>query len=72
MNPMLKNNVCSFQNPFKTSDTVRILLLQFSCLLVDEGAAHIHDAGKLKIFLLLLFMKIGFIAFQFLILTSYS
>ena len=34
------------QNPFKTSDTVRILLLQFSCLLVDEGAAHIHDAGK--------------------------
>ena len=33
-------------NPFKTSDTVRILLLQFSCLLVDEGAAHIHDAGN--------------------------
>ena len=32
------------ENPFGTSDTVRILLLQFSCLLVDQGAPHIHDA----------------------------
>ena len=31
-----------------TSDAVRILLLQFSCLLVDEGAAHIHNAGNKK------------------------
>uniref|UniRef100_A0A0K2TN82 Transformation/transcription domainassociated proteinlike [Nasonia vitripennis] n=1 Tax=Lepeophtheirus salmonis TaxID=72036 RepID=A0A0K2TN82_LEPSM len=32
--------------PFGTSDTVRILLLQFSCLLVDQGSAHIHDAAN--------------------------
>ena len=36
------------ENPFGTSDTVRILLLQFSCLLVDQGAPHIHDAGNKK------------------------
>ncbi len=36
------------ENPFGTSDTVRILLLQFSCLLVDQGAAHIHDASNKK------------------------
>ena len=34
--------------PACTSDSVRILLLQFSCLLVDEGAAHIHNAGNKK------------------------
>ena len=34
--------------PASTSDSVRILLLQFSCLLVDEGAAHIHNAGNKK------------------------
>ncbi|QQP58074.1 Transformation/transcription domainassociated proteinlike [Caligus rogercresseyi] len=33
-------------SPFGTSDTVRILLLQFSCLLVDQGSAHIHDAAN--------------------------
>ena len=41
-------NVIDPDNPFGTSDNVRILLLQFSCLLVDQGAAHIHDAAKKK------------------------
>jgi len=39
-------NIIDPENPFGTSDTVRILLLQFSCLLVDQGAAHIHDAAN--------------------------
>ncbi|KAK7066693.1 hypothetical protein SK128_022508, partial [Halocaridina rubra] len=29
--------------PFVYSDAVRILLLQFSCLLVEKASAHIHD-----------------------------
>ena len=42
------NKIIDPENPFGTSDTVRILLLQFSCLLVDQGAAHIHDASNKK------------------------
>jgi transformation/transcription domain-associated protein len=41
-------NIIETEASYPTSDTVRILLLQFSCLLVDEGAAHIHDAGNKK------------------------
>lgn len=41
-------NIIDPDNPFGTSDNVRILLLQFSCLLVDQGAAHIHDAANKK------------------------
>ena len=41
-------NIIDPENPFGTSDNVRILLLQFSCLLVDQGAAHIHDAANKK------------------------
>ena len=33
-------------NPFGTCDAVRILLLQFSCLLVEKAAPHIHDAAN--------------------------
>ncbi|XP_068243023.1 transformation/transcription domain-associated protein isoform X3 [Palaemon carinicauda] len=32
--------------PFVYSDAVRILLLQFSCLLVEQASGHIHDAGN--------------------------
>lgn len=32
--------------PFVYSDAVRILLLQLSCLLVEQASAHIHDAGN--------------------------
>eukprot|EP00094_Tigriopus_californicus_P003836 TCALIF_03692-PA protein Name:"Similar to TRRAP Transformation/transcription domain-associated protein (Homo sapiens)" AED:0.01 eAED:0.01 QI:3/1/1/1/1/1/3/160/3083 len=42
------NSIIDPESPFGTSDTVRILLLQFSCLLVDRGAAHIHDASNKK------------------------
>ena len=41
-------NIIDPENPFGTSDNVRILLLQFSCLLVDQGSAHIHDAANKK------------------------
>ena len=34
------------ENPFGTSDAVRILLLQFSSLLVEQAAPHIHDAAN--------------------------
>ncbi|KAI4484537.1 hypothetical protein M0804_007103 [Polistes exclamans] len=30
-------------NPFGTADCVRIFLLQFSCLLVEQASQHIHD-----------------------------
>ncbi|XP_078376381.1 transformation/transcription domain-associated protein-like isoform X4 [Oculina patagonica] len=33
-------------NPFGTSDAVRILLLQFSALLVEHASQHIHDAAN--------------------------
>ena len=41
-------NIIETGEVYPTSDAVRILLLQFSCLLVDEGAAHIHNAGNKK------------------------
>lgn len=34
------------ENPFGSSDAVRILLLQFSCLLVEQASPHIHDAAN--------------------------
>ncbi|XP_049942725.1 transformation/transcription domain-associated protein [Schistocerca serialis cubense] len=46
-------------NPFGNSDSVRIFLLQFACLLVDQAAPHIHDAQNkrqgLKVRRLLMF-----------------
>lgn len=33
-------------NPFGNADCVRILLLQFSCLLVEQASPHIHDAAN--------------------------
>nr|XP_042899044.1 transformation/transcription domain-associated protein isoform X5 [Parasteatoda tepidariorum] len=40
------NKVIDSDNPFGTSDAVRILLLQFSCLLVEQASPHIHDAAN--------------------------
>lgn len=34
------------ENPFGTSDAVRILLLQLSSLLVEQASSHIHDAAN--------------------------
>lgn len=35
-------------NPFGNTDAVRIALLQFSCLLVEQASPHIHNATKKK------------------------
>lgn len=40
------NSVIDPENPFGTSDAVRILLLQFSSLLVEQASHHIHDAAN--------------------------
>ncbi|GIY45230.1 hypothetical protein CDAR_3781 [Caerostris darwini] len=40
------NKVIDSDHPFRTSDAVRILLLQFSCLLVEQASPHIHDAAN--------------------------
>ena len=40
------NRVVDPENPFGTSDAVRILLLQFSSLLVEQASPHIHDAAN--------------------------
>jgi transformation/transcription domain-associated protein len=40
------NRIIDPDNPFGTSDAVRILLLQFSSLLVENAAPHIHDAAN--------------------------
>lgn len=40
------NKVIDPDNPFGTSDAVRILLLQLSCLLVEQASQHIHDAAN--------------------------
>lgn len=40
------NKVIDPDNPFGMSDSVRILLLQFSCLLVEQASPHIHDAAN--------------------------
>lgn len=37
-------------NPFGCSDAVRILLLQFSSLLVEQASPHIHDAANKYVF----------------------
>ncbi|XP_035826346.1 transformation/transcription domain-associated protein isoform X2 [Aplysia californica] len=42
------NRVIDPENPFGTSDAVRILLLQFSSLLVEQASSHIHDAANKK------------------------
>lgn len=36
------------ENPFACSDAVRISLLQFACLLLEQASAHIHDANNKK------------------------
>ena len=40
------NRVIDPKIPFGTSDAVRILLLQLSCLLVEQASQHIHDAAN--------------------------
>ncbi len=40
------NRVIDPDNPFGTSDAVRILLLQFSSLLVEQASAHIHAVDR--------------------------
>ncbi|KAL3832377.1 hypothetical protein ACJMK2_024027 [Sinanodonta woodiana] len=42
------NKVIDPDNPFGNSDAVRILLLQFSSLLVEQASAHVHDAANKK------------------------
>lgn len=37
------NKLIDPDNPIPTADCVRIALLQFSCLLVDQASPHIHD-----------------------------
>ncbi|XP_044261128.1 transcription-associated protein 1 [Tribolium madens] len=40
------NKLIDPDNPFPTADCVRIALLQFSCLLVEQASPHIHDHNK--------------------------
>ncbi|EDV27262.1 uncharacterized protein TRIADDRAFT_23101 [Trichoplax adhaerens] len=40
------NKIIDPDNPFKASDEVRILLLQFSSLLVEFASPHIHDPAN--------------------------
>lgn len=40
------NSVIDPENPFGTSDAVRILVLQFSSLLVAQASHHIHDVAN--------------------------
>lgn len=40
------NKLIDPDNPFGQGDSVRILLLQLSCLLVDQALAHIHDTAN--------------------------
>ncbi|GBP38089.1 hypothetical protein EVAR_95217_1 [Eumeta japonica] len=42
------NNVIDPENPFGCSDAVRISLLQFACLLLEQASPHIHDANNKK------------------------
>ncbi|XP_033761253.1 transformation/transcription domain-associated protein-like [Pecten maximus] len=42
------NKIIDPDNPFGTSDAVRILLLQLSSLLVEQASSHIHDAANKK------------------------
>lgn len=41
-------NVIDPDDPFANNDAVRIALLQFSCLLVEQVSPHIHNATKKK------------------------
>ncbi|XP_019648042.1 PREDICTED: transformation/transcription domain-associated protein-like [Branchiostoma belcheri] len=40
------NKVIDPENPYGHTDAVRILLLQFSALLVEQASPHIHDAAN--------------------------
>lgn len=42
------NKVIDPDNPFKSEDCVRISLLQFSCLIVEQASQHIHDVTNNK------------------------
>ncbi|XP_076468689.1 transformation/transcription domain-associated protein-like isoform X2 [Babylonia areolata] len=42
------NRIIDPEKPWGTSDAVRILLTQFSCLLVEQASSHIHDAANKK------------------------
>lgn len=40
------NKLIDPDSPFPQADCVRISLLQFSCLLVEQASPHIHDANN--------------------------
>lgn len=40
------NDIINLKNPCKISDSVRIFILQLSCLLLEQASAHIHDAAN--------------------------
>lgn len=40
------NDIIILKSPFKISDSVRIFILQLSCLLLEQASAHIHDAAN--------------------------
>ena len=40
------NDIINLKNPFRISDSVRIFILQLSCLLLEQASAHIHDAAN--------------------------
>ncbi|RZF45958.1 hypothetical protein LSTR_LSTR008335 [Laodelphax striatellus] len=43
------NKIIDIENPFGCGDSVRILILQLSCLLVEQALPHIHDnSNKLQ------------------------
>ncbi|XP_022821038.1 transformation/transcription domain-associated protein isoform X3 [Spodoptera litura] len=44
----LISQVIDPENPFACSDAVRISLLQFACLLLEQASPHIHDANNKK------------------------
>ena len=54
------------ENPFGTSDSVRILLLQLSSLLVEQASSHIHDANNKQV------MSTGFYVVKLFRLSSCS
>lgn len=40
------NDIINLKNPYRISDSVRIFILQLSCLLLEQASAHIHDAAN--------------------------
>lgn len=40
------NDIIILKSPFRISDSVRIFILQLSCLLLEQASAHIHDAAN--------------------------